>query len=108
MTNMKHSIGLRIKRLRSERKLTQEVLAERCGVSTRAISNIERGGNFPSFENLVAIAETLKCQLSDILDAPAKGASRSRIDAEAKLIAMIKSLPNDKVDIAVKFLSSLS
>ena len=44
---MKKKIGLRIKAIRQAAKMTQEVLAERCDVSVEAISNIERGVNYP-------------------------------------------------------------
>ena len=37
-----------IKRLRKENQLTQEQLAERCGISTRHLSDIERSDAFPS------------------------------------------------------------
>jgi len=107
MTNMKQSIGIRVKRLREARKLTQAGLAEQCGMSTRSISNIECGGNYPSFENLIAIADVLECQLSDIIDKPVKGKARLRLDNEAKLIATIKSLSNEKIDLAAKLLSTL-
>ena len=108
MENWKRSIGLRIKRLREARGLTQEGLAEHSGISSRSVSNIERGMNFPSFESLISFVGILKCNLSDILDAPAKGAAGTRVDSEAKLSAIIKSLPNDKIEIAIKFMSSLT
>ena len=40
---MKQNIGLRIKAIRQANKITQEILAEKCNLSTEAISNIERG-----------------------------------------------------------------
>ena len=65
---MKQNIGLRIKAIRQANKITQEILAEKCNLSTEAISNIERGINYPHFDNLVLIAKALNCKLSDILD----------------------------------------
>lgn len=36
---MKHKIGLKIKAIRQEAKITQEVLAERCNISVEAVFN---------------------------------------------------------------------
>ena len=48
-----------IKRLRKDNKLTQEQLAERCGISTRHMSDIERSDAFPSPEVIEQIAKVL-------------------------------------------------
>ena len=106
MNDMKRNIGLRIKHLRTVRGLTQATLAEAVGISTEAISNIERGVNFPSFENLAKIAEVLKCALVDIFDGVEK--PRNRAVAEWKILAAVKSLPDDKLDLAMKLISVLS
>lgn len=104
---MKKNIGQRIQSLRGERKITQAQLAEKIGVSTEAVSNIERGVNYPSFDTLIKIADTLDCRLTDLIDRPGK-ASPKRMKLEADLIAKIKSLPDDKVETAVKLISALS
>ena len=106
MTDMKQNIGLRIKHLRTVWGFTQATLAEAVGISTEAISNIERGVNFPSFENLVKIAEILKCALVDIFDGAEKPHNRAVV--EGKIFAAVKSLPNDKLDLAMKLISVLS
>jgi len=106
MENMKRSIGLRIKSLRMAKGITQEAFAEKCDISSRAVSNIERGKNFPSFDTLATIAGILECSLSDILDTPAGGNMR-RAAQEAEALALIKSLPDDKMEMAVKLLAAL-
>jgi len=106
MNDMKRNIGLRIKHFRSARRLTQATLAEKVGISTEAISNIERGVNFPSFENLVKITEILKCALVDIFEGAEKPCKRALL--EGKILAAIKSLPSDKLDLAMKLISVLS
>ena len=106
MNDMKRNIGLRIKYLRTSRDFTQATLAEAVGVSTEAISNIERGVNYPSFENLIKIAEVLKCALVDIFDGVEKK-QYGRILEEGKILAAVKSLPNDKLDLAMKLISVL-
>lgn len=104
--NMKKNIGNRVKSLRSTRKMTQALLAEKIGVSTEAVSNIERGINYPSFDTLVRIAVALDCTLADIVDIAGKG-SQKRMKAEADLVGIIKSLPDDRMETAVKLLSAL-
>lgn len=41
--NLKQRIGLRVKAVRQDRKMSQEDLAYECGLSKASISNIERG-----------------------------------------------------------------
>ena len=42
--------------LRADRELTQEVVADRIGISQKYLSELERGQKSPSWETLVAIA----------------------------------------------------
>lgn len=48
------TIGNRIKALRTEKKLSQEYLAEKLGVSRQAVSR-ESGASSPSTDNLIAL-----------------------------------------------------
>jgi len=50
MSNLRSQFGQRLRKLRRERDLTQEQLAEAVGVSVEFLSNTERGINAPSFE----------------------------------------------------------
>jgi len=50
------TIGNRIKALRTEKKLSQEYLAEKLGVSRQAVSKWESGASSPSTDNLIALA----------------------------------------------------
>ena len=105
---MKQKIGLKIKAIRQAAKITQEVLAEGCGISVEAVSNIERGVNYPHFETLVQITEILGCSLSDVLDDNLdKNASRKRVFEETTLIANIKKLSDDKISMLIKVVDAL-
>lgn len=53
------SIGSRIKAARKEKKLTQDQLAQQCGVTKSAISNYENDVSTPDVEKLSAIMECL-------------------------------------------------
>lgn len=50
------NIGEKIKKYRKSKDITQEVLAERIGVTYQAISKWERGDSFPDITLLPALA----------------------------------------------------
>lgn len=55
-----------IKRYRLASGLTQEKLAELCGISHDYISEIERGKKTPSLKRLIIIAEKLNVSLGQL------------------------------------------
>lgn len=66
MGDIRKLLGLRIKELRKQRGLTQEVLAEIAGIETASLSNIEIGNRYPTPENLDSLAKALNvlpCEL---------------------------------------------
>ena len=56
-----------LRRLRLEKKLTQEQLAEAMGVTCAAVSKWERGLSFPDISLLIPLADILKVSLYDLL-----------------------------------------
>ena len=52
-------IGQRIQKIRKDRKLTQNELAEKCGCSSNHLSAIETGTNKPSVELMIRISAVL-------------------------------------------------
>ena len=62
----KNEIGKRIAEYRRERKLTQEELANRIGISAQALSQYERGMRYPDIEILKSLC-TVLCVSSDYL-----------------------------------------
>lgn len=61
------TLGDRIVILRQERKITQEALAEKCGITPRAMSSIETGNSDPKIETLIKISEQLNCSIGYLL-----------------------------------------
>lgn len=59
--------GSAIRRLREEHKLTQAELAERIGVSDKAVSKWENGKGFPDITLLEPIAESLGVSVIELL-----------------------------------------
>lgn len=60
------ALGANASRLRAQKKLTQEALAERSGLDPSYISGIERGVRNPSALSLVRLAKGLGCPPSEI------------------------------------------
>ena len=54
------AFGKRFKELRKERKLTQEQLADRLGISDRHVRGIEHGDFFPSIDLYILIAQVFQ------------------------------------------------
>jgi transcriptional regulator with XRE-family HTH domain len=67
---MASELGERIKELRSARRLTQDQLAARVGVSRKTISNWETGETSISTDDLPAIAAALGVRQSELLEGP--------------------------------------
>lgn len=69
---MIENFGQNIKRLRQKHQITQEDLAIAIEVQKQAISNIERGKSYPSFENLDRIARFFNVSAVDLFGTPAE------------------------------------
>ena len=60
-------IGEKLRRLRTEKQLTQEELANRCELSKGFISQLENDLTSPSIATLIDILEILGTNLRDFL-----------------------------------------
>ena len=67
-TESAKKLGRRVRRLRSEKKLTQEKFAELCGISPRYISELERGETNVTVNILETVAAGLGIRLKDLFD----------------------------------------
>ncbi len=94
---MKKSLALKVKSLREAESLTQEQLADKCDVSWRTISNLERGLVVPDLCMLVKISKIFNVSLDAMLEINVDdNKSRSRLEREQFLIEKIKRA-NDKI-----------
>ena len=87
------NVGKRIREYREKAHITQESLAETLDISVTAISNIERGINYPTLENFIMIANTIGVSsdllLSDVFN-------ESNIIKSSELSEKLKQVPPDK------------
>jgi transcriptional regulator with XRE-family HTH domain len=69
--NFEHELvvlGIRIKKFRVLKKLTQTELAAKCDIDIRTIQRIEKGNNNFSIKILFAICKTLEIEPSEIIN----------------------------------------
>lgn len=71
-------IGTFLKKLRNEKALTQEQLAERLGVSRRTVSRWETGTNMPDLDILIEMADYYKVDLRELLDGERKSGTMNK------------------------------
>ena len=76
MTDLCGRVGARMRQLRRARRLTQEQLAERAGLSYKFVGEVERGMGNPTLTTLGALSEALGVSLVDLL---ALDTDRSRL-----------------------------
>ena len=62
------ALGAAVRIRRRTIGMSQEALAEQCGVSFQQIQKYENGANRISFSRLVQIAKALRCRVVDLLD----------------------------------------
>ena len=65
--------GAFLQRLRKEKGLTQEQLAERFYVSSRTVSRWETGSNMPDVGTLIELADFYDVDIREIIDGERKG-----------------------------------
>jgi transcriptional regulator with XRE-family HTH domain len=67
-TELLSGFGSRIRALRSEQGLSQEDLADKCGLDRTYIGGIERGERNPALRNISKIARSLNISLSKLFE----------------------------------------
>lgn len=68
MKSVKKLLGEKIRKLRKEKGLTQEQLAELVGVEPRHISRVEGGYSSPSVERLAVMANVLEVPIKELFN----------------------------------------
>ena len=95
-------LGARVKELRTEKKMTQETLAELVGCNTSHISNIENNYTKASLNVLLSIANSLETSVDSLL---ADQYSDSSDILMEELTDCIKSLDADSKQKLLKIIN---
>lgn len=90
--NIKKEFGEKIKRMRKNRNLTQEQLAEMIDISPRNLSGIEVGANFVKAETLEKILTALNTTTEELFS---NIEIKDNKELLADIIKDIKSVEND-------------
>jgi len=67
MTTQKR-VGMKIKRLRTDRPMSQEALAQKAGISREYVARLEGGHHDPSLSTLMKLAKALKVKVGELLE----------------------------------------
>jgi transcriptional regulator with XRE-family HTH domain len=112
------ALGAAVRIRRRTIGLSQEALAEQCGVSFQQIQKYENGANRISFSRLVQIARALRCRvvdLMDVLDSPDRETTtdldlltRMRLPGALELLSAYEALPPETRSSLVTFLRAFA
>ena len=107
MDNLK--FGNFIKELRKEKNMTQKELAEKIGLTDKAISKWERGLSFPDITMLSSLAEVLDVDVSEILNGERGKEKITKEDIEKKIEEAIEkvTLRKEKRERRIKILKRI-
>ncbi|WP_287877439.1 helix-turn-helix transcriptional regulator [Acidovorax sp.] len=98
------ALGASIAKMRAQKNLTQEQVAEKLGVGNEAISRIERGAVMPPLIRLFEFAELFGCRVDELLIS----ASDRATDQAAFLSQAIEHLnPSDR-ELVLNLVEQLS
>ncbi|MDX6228902.1 MAG: hypothetical protein QOI76_2292 [Frankiales bacterium] len=72
-------VGTRLRRLRTQRRITLTELASSTGISKSTLSRLENGQRRPTLELLLALSHAYRVPLDDLVAAPEEGDPRIRL-----------------------------
>lgn len=95
---MAHSLGSRLKQLRTDRKIRQVDAAVAAGIGRSHLSKVENDEDAPSLEMLVGLAVAYRVPLREVLP-PGHPLSRAELvldEAEIEWLSIYRTLPIDE------------
>jgi len=102
---IKQQIGSRIKELRHIRKLSQEMLSEKVGISSKYLSSIERGKENPTLNTLIRLSTALGVELSDMFALSHHG--KTARDLKGFIANLLKEGDTDKLRLTAKIVKAI-
>ena len=101
---IKRLIGMRIQGVRKSRKMSQEDLAEKMGISPKYLSSIERGKENPTLDTFIKLADSLGVEISEIFD---YAGEKSPKELKLFISSLIKSRDGEKLKLAAKMMRAI-
>ena len=108
---------LKLKEIRSQRAITQQIVADYLEISRQAYSNYENGKREPDFETLLKLGEFFGVTVDYLLGndsaddakkAPGADESTPRARKEAEAIRLIRGLDDYQLELLMLYLSTLA
>ena len=94
--NISAELGIRIRHYRKEKHITQEQLAEICGMHPTYIGQLERGEKNATLESVYRIAKGLNVSISKLLENMDDLEDKSIYDIPNNIYQQLIILPHDK------------
>lgn len=100
--NIRKELGLRIRALRKKSGLTQENMADRCGLHWTYIGGLERGERNPTLTTMKRIADGLKVDIHTLLGRPRaeETSLTAREKKEGNILKWLRKKDDTAVDLA--------
>lgn len=108
------TIGEKIKKARTDAKMTQKELAEKCGMADSAIRKYESGKVTPKLDTIAKIARAMGLYAGDLVDAGQWGqvqlgeSEEMPSTAESKLLSHFRALNDNGQSVAVERVQELA
>lgn len=97
-------VGKRIQEYREKARISQEKLAELVGLSVTSISNIERGANYPTFENFIKIANAIDVSADILLCDVVETAQLTKVSELSEKLKNISPIRRNELLIIIEAL----
>lgn len=108
------TIGEKIKKARTDAKMTQKELAEKCGMADSAIRKYESGKVVPKLDTIAKIARAMGLYAGDLVDAGQWGQVQPGEDSEtasaieSQLLSHFRTLNDNGQTVAVERVQELT
>jgi len=99
-------LGRKIREIRKRQGLSQEMLAERAGISSQYVSNIERGKENPTLDLLLKLADALKSSLGEMCDFETVDEMDHR-KIRSSIAEILRTANPDRLRTAIKVLQAI-
>lgn len=102
--NVRRLIGSRIKHLRKSKRLSQEELSEKVGMSSKYLSSIELGKENPTLDTFMKLAQALNIEIFELFN---YAQDKTLQESRKLLLDLIKNSDKEKLDLASKIIKSI-